>query len=96
MNKKLRDIVDVLGRKWQALLTIAPVIADDVPSDTPAGGVYLFSENGAHLYAVSTEGLGVAQMGNPGQNLTFSMGNDTMWRALHVELPTQSRSRRHQ
>ncbi len=32
-----------------------PVAASDVPSGTPVGGVYLFSEGGAHLYVGRTK-----------------------------------------
>ena len=32
-----------------------PVIAHDVPSGTPVGGVYLFSEGTTHLYAGRTK-----------------------------------------
>jgi len=55
MNKRFSDLVEVLEGKWQALLTMAPVIAAQVPNDTPVGGVYLFSENGKHLYAGRTK-----------------------------------------
>jgi hypothetical protein len=55
MNKRFKDIVDALEGQWQALLTMAPVIARDVSNATPVGGVYLFSENGEHLYAGRTK-----------------------------------------
>ena len=55
MNKRFQDLVDGLESKCQTLLTMRPVIANDVPSDTPVGGVYLFSEGSAHLYAGRTK-----------------------------------------
>ncbi len=55
MNKRFADLAAVLEVKWQALLTMAPAVAAQVPNDTPVGGVYLFSENGIHLYAGRTK-----------------------------------------
>jgi hypothetical protein len=55
VNKKFRDIVDVLEGQWQTLLMTVPVNANDVPNDTPVGGVYLFSEHGVHLYTGRTK-----------------------------------------
>lgn len=55
MNKRFRDLVDSLESKCQALLTMRPVIAKNVPNDTPVGGVYLFSEGLTHLYAGRTK-----------------------------------------
>jgi hypothetical protein len=55
MNKRFTDLVASLEAKWRALLTMVPVVAALVPNDTPVGGVYLFSENGMHLYAGRTK-----------------------------------------
>src|SRR5690349_5655947 len=54
MNEKFRVLVDDLDRKCQALLSMVPVIAEMIPSDTPTGGVYLFSQGEIHLYAGRT------------------------------------------
>lgn len=50
--KKLTQSLDVTFRK---LMNQNPVVAENVPNDTPVGGVYLFSENGEHLYAGRTK-----------------------------------------
>jgi hypothetical protein len=55
MNKRFQNLVDGLENQYQALLTMPPVIARDVPNNTPVGGVYLFSEDQAHLYAGRTK-----------------------------------------
>jgi hypothetical protein len=55
MNKRFRDLVDGLESQCQTLLTMSPVIAQDVPNSTPVGGVYLFSEGSTHLYAGRTK-----------------------------------------
>ena len=55
MNKRFWALVDGLESKCQALLTMRPVIAGDVPNDSPVGGVHLFSEGSTHLYASRTK-----------------------------------------
>ncbi len=55
MNRRFKHLVDTLNGKCRALLAMAPNIAGDVPNDTPIGGVYLFSEGGAYLYAGRTK-----------------------------------------
>jgi hypothetical protein len=55
MNARFRDLVDGLERQCQQLLSLEPVIAQNVPKDTPVGGVYLFSEGQNHLYAGRTK-----------------------------------------
>ena len=52
MNKGFQDLLDALEGKYQALPTMAPTIAKDVPSETPVGGVSLFSENSTHFFEV--------------------------------------------
>ena len=34
---------------------MCPLTVDTVPSDCPVGGIYLFTENGVHLYAGRTK-----------------------------------------
>jgi len=55
MNARFRNLVDTLHGKYEALLTMRPVVAQEIPSDTPVGGVYLFSEGATHLYAGRTK-----------------------------------------
>ena len=55
MNQQFRDLVDTLDKKYQALMSMDPVIADKIQPNTPVGGVYLFSEEEGHLYAGRTK-----------------------------------------
>ena len=56
MHQRFAALVDQLDTKCQQLLAMPPVAADDVPSVTPHGGIYLFSEGDEHLYAGRTKG----------------------------------------
>jgi len=55
MNKIFQKLIEGLESRCQALLTMVPVMAEDIPRDTPVGGVYLFSEGSTHLYAGRTK-----------------------------------------
>jgi len=55
MDNKFQNLLDGLANQCQALLTMIPVMARNVPNNTPVGGVYLFSEDQAHLYAGRTK-----------------------------------------
>jgi hypothetical protein len=55
MNQQFKDLVDTLDKKYQALMSMDPVIADKIQPNTPVGGVYLFSEEERHLYAGRTK-----------------------------------------
>ena len=56
MNPKFRQLVETLEAKRRELLEMQPVTtASDIPSNTPTGGVYLFSEGEKHLYAGRTK-----------------------------------------
>ena len=57
MKAKFKDLVEALESKCQCqcLMGMTPVIAENVPSETPMGGVYLFSEGGRNLYAGRTK-----------------------------------------
>jgi hypothetical protein len=55
MNETFRELTDKLEVKFQTLLRMRPHIAGSVPSEAPIGGVYLFSENGLHLYTGRTK-----------------------------------------
>ena len=56
MHQRFAALVDQLDTKCQQLLAMPPVAADDVPSVTPHGGIYLFSEGDEHLYTGRTKG----------------------------------------
>jgi hypothetical protein len=55
MNPEFRSLTDQLDEKFRLLINMTPFTAEDIPEDTPTGGVYLFSENGVHLYAGRTK-----------------------------------------
>jgi hypothetical protein len=55
MNERFRDLADTLDPKYQQLVSMIPLLAADVPAQTPTGGVYLFSENGLHVYVGRTK-----------------------------------------
>lgn len=50
MNEKFAELVDSLQPKLDLLLTMQPLRYGTLPRDMPTSGVYLFSENGKHLY----------------------------------------------
>lgn len=54
MNERFRDLVEALDGKYRALLAMQPEIAQEIPNNTPIGGIYLFSEGTDHLYAGRT------------------------------------------
>ena len=56
MHRRFAVLVNQLEAKCQKLLAMPPVAAENVPSDTPHGGIYLFSEDDEHLYAGRTKG----------------------------------------
>ena len=56
VHQRFAALVDQLEVKCQELLAMPPVAAEDVPRDTPRGGIYLFSEGDEHLYAGRTKG----------------------------------------
>jgi hypothetical protein len=55
MNDRFRKIAEDLEKKCAALLAMESVIANDVPKDTPIGGIYLFSEEQEDLYVGRTK-----------------------------------------
>lgn len=55
MNEKFKALIKGLHRKYEALMSMSPFTIDTVPSGCPVGGVYLFTENGVHLYAGRTK-----------------------------------------
>lgn len=55
MHEKFKTLTDELHMKYQMLMSMHPMTVDTTPSDSPKGGVYLFSENGINLYAGRTK-----------------------------------------
>ena len=55
MNERFRDLLEALEGKSHELLAMQPKIAEEVPANTPVGGVYLFSAGENHLYAGRTK-----------------------------------------
>jgi|ERR1035438_3174238 hypothetical protein len=56
MDAAFRLLTERLDAKFRLLMKMVPVLAEDIPDDSPKGGVYLFSEYGSHLYAGRTKG----------------------------------------
>ena len=50
MDHKFAALVETLAPKLECLLAAAPASNGDLPRNMPASGVYLFTENGRHLY----------------------------------------------
>jgi hypothetical protein len=55
MDAKFLQFVEGLHEKYKSLITMDPVSVDTAPSESPIGGVYLFSEHGKHLYVGRTK-----------------------------------------
>jgi hypothetical protein len=55
MDDKFRTLIDDLYKKYEELMSLHPVTVDTAPSDCPIGGIYLFTENGVHLYTGRTK-----------------------------------------
>ncbi len=55
MKPAFQILTSQLDAKFMALMELPPIIAEDVPKDTPVGGVYLFTENNVALYAGRTK-----------------------------------------
>lgn len=54
MDPRFRSLVDALHPQCEALRTAPTFQADAIPRDLPRRGLYLFSENGKHLYVGRT------------------------------------------
>ncbi len=57
MNEKFRQFVEFLEPSYQRLMRMEPVSVLSLPGDVPRSGIYLFSEEGAHLYVGRTNRL---------------------------------------
>ena len=50
MNSNFAEVVESLEPSFQRLLEMYSVLTTTLPIDTPKSGIYLFTENGKHLY----------------------------------------------
>ncbi len=50
MHPHFAEVVDSLHPSFTKLLEMSPVTTSTLPKDAPKSGVYLFTENGKHLY----------------------------------------------
>ncbi|MGD0999123.1 MAG: GIY-YIG nuclease family protein [Candidatus Brocadiia bacterium] len=50
MNERFRECVEGLDASYRRLIEMRPAKVCNLPDDVPQHGVYLFSENGKHLY----------------------------------------------
>lgn len=57
MNPIFREVVESLEPRFQQLMNSAPVKFDRLPAVMPERGIYLFSEEGDHLYVGRTNRL---------------------------------------
>lgn len=58
MNREFAELLEDVEAKCRELLAMRPItVAAVSPNSTPIGGVYLFSEGDAHLYAGRTKRL---------------------------------------
>lgn len=55
MDEKFENLIAELPRKYMDLISMPPLTTAIIPRDCPVGGVYLFTENGKHLYAGRTK-----------------------------------------
>lgn len=55
MDEKFENLIAELPRKYMDLISMPPLTIAIIPRDCPVGGVYLFTENGKHLYAGRTK-----------------------------------------
>src|ERR1051325_195043 len=55
MNENLERIIEYLRSKHRELLSMPPKTFQNLPPDTPTGGVYLFSDGSRHMYVGRTK-----------------------------------------
>jgi hypothetical protein len=55
MHESFRQYADSLDPLFQRLIQMPPVTIAALPEDVPSQGIYLFSENGRHLYVGRTQ-----------------------------------------
>lgn len=54
MHPVFKEYIDSLEPSFQRLLNMKPVTVATLPPEVPLSGIYLFSENGKHLYVGRT------------------------------------------
>lgn len=54
MHPVFKEYIDSLEPSFQMLLDMKPVTVENLPREMPQSGIYLFSENGEHLYVGRT------------------------------------------
>ena len=57
MNKHFLEVIQSLEPSFQKLIAMPPVTALTLPQAIPTAGIYLFSEDGAHLYVGRTRNI---------------------------------------
>src|SRR6185503_4485334 len=57
MNQQFRELIESLEPKFQDLINMAPVRYGSLPNNLPKRAIYLFSQNGEHLYVGRTNNL---------------------------------------
>jgi hypothetical protein len=57
MNRLFAAVIESLEPSYRRLLGMTPVKATNLPPDMPVAGVYLFTEEGRHLYVGRSKGL---------------------------------------
>jgi hypothetical protein len=57
VNEQFRIFVEGLHPKFEKLMSMEPVVNGRLPKIMPRSGIYLFSENGEHLYIGRTRNL---------------------------------------
>lgn len=57
MNATFKEFVETLEPKFQQLVSMTPVKYGALPQNLPKRAIYLFSENGGHLYVGRTNNL---------------------------------------
>ena len=55
MHEEFKNLTDGLNEQLHQLLQMMPLTLEQPIRDSPKGGVYLFSENGVHLYVGRTK-----------------------------------------
>jgi hypothetical protein len=57
MNSKFKELTESLEPKFQELINMAPARYGSLPKNLPKRAIYLFSQNGEHLYVGRTNNL---------------------------------------
>jgi hypothetical protein len=57
MDENFKTTIEALDPKFESLIALRPVKIATIPKDAPSKAVYLFTENGRHLYVGRTNHL---------------------------------------